>query len=72
MALRHGSEANAKASPATAAEPATAQRCRSTLSCSTDSTTRPLAAARQTPESRFMRQATAPSGNWLHSQPSRV
>jgi len=73
MALRHGSEAKAKASPPIAAATATVGRCRSTASCPMIRTTSPAASAMQTPERRFMRQATPPNGSrWVQAQPISV
>jgi hypothetical protein len=72
VAFSHGSEAKAKAAPAMPAANALSSRLRSSMRWPVMSTTNPLASATLTPESRFMRHATSPTGSWLHSQPSIV
>ena len=69
VAFSHGSAANAKARPATPAEPARRNRFDSSMRWPAISTTRPAAMATQMPERRFMRHATSPNGSWLQSQP---
>ncbi len=70
VAFSHGSDAKAKAAPATPAAVARMARSRSPIRCAVVRTTKPAARATETPESRFMRHATSPIGSWLQSQPS--
>jgi hypothetical protein len=70
VAFCHGSEAKAKAAPATPALAARRIRSRSPMRWPVMRTTRPAVSDTDTVDSRFMRHATSPTGTCVQSQPS--